>query len=70
MVCVGIIDYMREKVNPNWKPPVAPVLTLTSENFTKTVDNAELILVQFYAQWCSHCKQVIYTVSLLIPPSP
>lgn len=57
---VAIIDYMREKVDPNWKPPVAPVITLTSANFTKTVTDSELILVQFYAPWCSHCKQVVW----------
>ena len=49
---------MREKTDPNWKPPTPPVVVLTSENFTKTVNDAELILVQFYAPYCSHCKQV------------
>ncbi|XP_046439075.1 probable protein disulfide-isomerase A4 [Daphnia pulex] len=54
----GIIDYMREKTDPNWKPPLPPVIELTSENFAKTINEAKLILVQFYAPYCSHCKQM------------
>jgi thioredoxin-like negative regulator of GroEL len=49
---------MREKTDPNWKPPLPPVIELTSENFAKTINEAKLILVQFYAPYCSHCKQV------------
>lgn len=54
----AIIDYMREKTDPNWKPPLPPVIELTSENFEKTVTDSKLILVQFYAPYCSHCKQM------------
>lgn len=49
---------MKEKLDPNWKPPASPVITLTSSNFTKTVRDSELILVQFYAPWCKHCQQL------------
>jgi thioredoxin-like negative regulator of GroEL len=56
---------MREKTDPNWKPPLPPVIELTSENFAKTINEAKLILVQFYAPYCSHCKQVTNNNSIL-----
>jgi len=55
----AIVDYIKEKLDPNWKPPSATVITLTSANFTKAVQDTQLMLVQFFAPWCQHCKQVI-----------
>lgn len=34
------------------------VLTLAQENFTEHVNDKKIILVEFYAPWCGHCKQL------------
>ena len=53
----GIADYMREIADPNYKP-IESVITLTSVNFDDTIKSESLILVQFYAPWCGHCKRL------------
>ncbi|KAH7105518.1 protein disulfide isomerase [Auriculariales sp. MPI-PUGE-AT-0066] len=37
-------------------PEESDVLSLTQTSFTTTVDGEPLVLVEFYAPWCGHCK--------------
>jgi len=41
------------------------VITLTEENFEKTIKENSLILVDFWASWCFPCKMIAPTVEEL-----
>ncbi|CEF66669.1 Protein disulfide-isomerase A4 [Strongyloides ratti] len=54
----SIVDWAEEVTDPNYKPPSNEVVALTSETFDEFVSDKPLMLVEFYAPWCGHCKQL------------
>ena len=53
-----LVSYMRKQADPDWKPPPSVVVSLSMDNFTKTVKSKEMVLVWWFAPWCKHCKQL------------
>lgn len=54
----GIVNWLKEKTDPDYKPPPEEVITLTEQTFDEFLGSKALALVEFYAPWCGHCKKL------------
>lgn len=54
---------MKEKSDPNYKPPPEAVITLTKDNFKEITEKEDIMLVEFYAPWY---VRVLFLLFLLI----
>jgi len=56
IIILGIVKWLKEKTDPDYKPPPEEVIALTEQTFDDFLGSNALTLVEFYAPWCGHCK--------------
>lgn len=45
------MEKVKEISHPDWTVPPEATIVLTGDNFNEVVDEADIILVEFYAPW-------------------
>lgn len=54
----GIVSWVTRMTDPNYRPEKETVVTLTVETFDEFIGDKPIMLVEFYAPWCGHCKKL------------
>eukprot|EP00184_Porphyridium_aerugineum_P007790 CAMPEP_0184692194 /NCGR_PEP_ID=MMETSP0313-20130426/775_1 /TAXON_ID=2792 /ORGANISM="Porphyridium aerugineum, Strain SAG 1380-2" /LENGTH=362 /DNA_ID=CAMNT_0027150007 /DNA_START=153 /DNA_END=1241 /DNA_ORIENTATION=+ len=57
----SLLSYLNDRLGTSASLPklVSKVVDLTAENFNKVVmDESKVVLVEFFAPWCGHCKSL------------
>jgi len=59
----SLTTYMREETGqyPRVQHEASFVQVVTDDNFSKIVDGSKNVLLEIYAPWCGHCKQLAPT---------
>jgi len=58
MFALVLTTFLLYSVNGQDIPIEDNVLVLSTDNFQSAIDSSSMVLVEFYAPWCGHCKKL------------